>query len=619
MNPYIVFQLVCTCLWLCMHCMFMCLDTIWLCLVDMSLYLTVLQSLRAKLGPFYSKECVQDNPLLASSTMQYVNLNMVQPTQRRPVAGKVNEAVSVHLARGGVGQVPYEKVPLDYKHILSFSPPAGISRQRVLIEGVPGSGKSTLVQRMCHDWSVGRFAQDYKVVIQVTLRSLPKDQKLSLEDLIFTSVGDAANVQVVTDFVTAHQGQGVLFIFDGFDELSEEMREKSPVCDIITGHLAPHSSFMVTTRPIAAESLYHCVDRRVEISGFGCEEVEKFIREYFASNPSAGEKLLLTLYDRPHIMNLCFTPLLLLMVCYVTSLGDDSPELLSLHQLFECVIIHTINHNLKRMGKKERADSLQDVMRLFPSFNRFIQLAQEGIEKDTIIFSDLDFEVDSVFYGLFNCVKAQNRFGVISCTWHFLHLTLQEFMAALAVTKKTPEEQVTFWRRHLTLRYNKEGDFVLADDRNRTMFLFFSGLSGLSTPGMQRMLLETLNTVVKPSIRDGTPLPALCEVVAESGNEQLAQSILSPCGPTVEIDEDYLEGVGIAWCVAQHCKQVEGAGIRVGRRVVLSLAITSFISQLGDVSTLTRVELPHMKVVDGKLSQGQLNPFTTEDCLTVKC
>ena len=599
--------------------MFMCLDTIWLCLVYMSLYLTVLQPLRAKLGHFYSKECIQDNPLLASSTMQYVNLNLVQPTQRRPVAGKVDEAVSVHLARGGVEQVPHEKVPLENEHILSFSPPAGISRKRVLIEGVPGSGKSTLAQRMCHDWSVGRFAQDYKVVIQVTLRSLPKDQKLSLEDLIFTSVGDAAIVQEVTDFVTAHQGQGVLFIFDGFDELSEEMREKSPVCDIITGHLAPHSSFMVTTRPIAAESLYHCVDRRVEISGFGEEEVEKFIREYFASNPSAGEKLLSTLYDRPHIMNLCFTPLLLLMVCYVTSLGDDSPELLSLHQLFECVIIHTINHNLKRMGKKKHTDSLQDVMRLFPSFNRFIQLAQEGIEKDTIIFSDLDFEVDSVFYGLFNCVKAQNRFGVISCTWHFLHLTLQEFMAALAVTKKTPEEQVTFWRQHLTLRYDKEGYFVLADDRNRTMFLFFSGLSGLSTPGMQRMLLETLNTVVEPSIRGSTPLPELCEVVTESGNEQLAQSILFPCGPTVEIDEDCLEGVGIAWCVAQYCKQVEGAGIRVGGKYVHSLDITSFISQLGDVSTLTRVELPHMKVDDGKLSQGQFNPFTTEDCLTVKC
>ena len=586
------------------------------CMVDMSLSYFVLQPLRAKLGKYYSKGCIQGNPLLVSSTMQYVNLNLVEPKQQFPVAGNVSDETALHLAKGGVEQVPCEKEPLDYEHILSFSPPAGISRQRVLIEGVPGSGKSTLVQRMCHDWSVGRFAQDYKVVIQVTLRSLPKDQKLSLEDLIFTSVRDAAIVQEVTDFVTAHQGQGVLFIFDGFDELSEEMREKSPVCDIITGHLAPHSSFMVTTRPISAESLHPRVDRRVEISGFGKEEVKKFIMEYFASKPSAGEKLLSTLSRRPHIMNLCFIPLFLLMVCYVTSLGGDSAEVLSLHKLFECLITSTINHNLKRLGRKERAGSLKDVMRLFPSFNRLIQLAQEGIEKDTIIFSDIGFdEVDSAFHGLFNCIEARTRVaGIISRTWHFLHLTLQEFMAALAVAKKTPEEQVTFWRQHLTLRYNKKGNFVLADDRNKTMFLLYSGLSGLSIPGMQRMLLETLNTVVEPNIRRSTPLPALCEVVAESGNEQLAQSILSPCGPTVGIDGNCLRGADIAWCVAQHCKQVEGAGIRVGGKLVPSSAITSFISQLGDVSTLTRVEV--VEVDDGKLSQGQLNPFITEDYLT---
>ena len=586
-------------------------------MLDMSLFCFVLQSLRTKLGKYYSKGCIQDNPLLVSSTMQYVNLNLVEPKQQFPVAGNVCDETALHLAKGGVEQVPHEKLPLDYEHILSFSPPAGISRKRVLIEGVPGSGKSTLVQRMCHDWSVGRFAQDYKLVIQVTLRSLPKDQKLSLEDLIFTSVGDAAIVQEVTDFVTAHQGQGVLFIFDGFDELSEEMRKKSPVYNVITGHLAPHSSFVVTTRPIAAESLYHCVDRRVEISGFGDKEVKKFVREYFASfNPSAGEKLLSSLSRLPHVRNLCYVPLMCLMVCYVTSLGGDSAEvLLSLHQLFECLITSTINHNLERAGRKERAHSLKDMIQLFPSFNKLIQLALDGIEKDTIIFSDLSFdEVDSAFHGLFNCIEARTRVaGIISRTFHFLHLTLQEFMAALAMVKKTPEEQVTFWRRRLTLRYNKEGRFVLADDRYHFMFLFFSGLSGLSTPGMQRMLLETLNTVVKPSIRESTPLPELCEVVAESGNEQLAQSILSPFGPTVEIDEYFLRwGVGIAWCVAQHCKQVEGAGIRVGD-VVPSSAVASFISQLGDVSTwaLTRVELPDMEVQDyGKLSQGQLNRFT---------
>ena len=533
--------------------------------------------------------------------MRHVRLNLVQPEQRRPIAGRVDEAVAVHLARGGVEQVPHERVPLDYEDILSFSPPDGIFRQRALIEGVPGSGKSTLVQRMCHDWSVGRFAQDYKVVVQVTLRSLPKDQKLSLEDLIFTSVGDPGTVQEVADSITAHQGQEVLFMFDGFDELSEEMRENSIVCNIINGHILPLSSFVVTSRPISAESLYHCVDRRVEISGFREEEVKEYITEYFASsNPSAGRQLLSTLSLRPHIKRLCYMPLLLLMICYIVSLGGDSAELpRTLHELFELLIILTVNHNLERAGRKERAGSLQDVRWLCPSFAKLAQLALDGIEKDTIIFQDLDFEVDPALLGMFNRITVRNRFGIISHTSHFLHLTLQEFMAALAVAKKTPEEQVTFWKHHLTLRYNKEGDFVLALDRYHRLFLFYSGVSGLSTPGIQSMLLDTLNTVVKPSISRGTPLHELCEAVAESGNAQLARSILSPCGPTVVIDGDCLDDVGVAWCVGEYCKQVDGAGIRIE-----GSPVTNFISQLRDISTLVRVEVPYLYSDDGKLSHA---------------
>ena len=532
--------------------------------------------------------------------MQHVRLNLVQPEQWQPVAGRVDEAVAMHLARGGVEQVPHEKVALDYKNILSFSPSEGISRQRVLIEGVPGSGKSTLIQRMCHEWTVGCFAQDYEVVVQVTLRSLPKVQKLILEDLIFTSVGDPGTVQEVADSITAHQGQGVLFMFDGFDELSEEMRANSLVCDIINGRILPKSSFVVTTRPISAMSLYHCVDRRVEISGFGVEEVKEYITGYFASsNPSAGKQLLSTLSLRPHIKRLCYVPLLLLMICYIVSLGGDSAELpRTLHELFELLIILTVNLNLERAGWKERAGSLQDVRRHCPSFAKLAQLALDGIEKDTIIFSDLDFDVDPALLGFFNEITARNRFGIISRTSHFLHLTLQEFMAALAVAKKTPEEQVTFWKRHLTLKYNKEGDFVLAPDRYHRLFLFYSGVSGLSTPGIQSMLLDTLNTVVEPSIRWGTPLPELCAVIAESGNAQLARSILSPCGPTVVIDEDYFNDVSIAWCVGEYCKQVDGTGIKIEGN-----GVSNFISQLGDVSTLVRVEVPDL-YSDGKLSHA---------------
>ena len=47
--------------------------------------------------------------------------------------------------------------------------------------------------------------KDYERIIQVILMSLPKDQALSLEDLIYTSAGGEGVAKEVADFVITYQ------------------------------------------------------------------------------------------------------------------------------------------------------------------------------------------------------------------------------------------------------------------------------------------------------------------------------------------------------------------------------------------------------------------------------
>ena len=241
------------------------------------------------------------------------------------------------------------------------------------------------------------------------------------------SVSDEPDVEEIVRYISSNEGADVLFVFDGYDKKTEERRQKSIISEVMADRFTPLSSFVVTTRPISAERLYHCVDRRVEICGFRDEEVKEYITKYFASSKSsAGEKLLSALVTRPSIKN-------------------------------------------------------------------------------------------------------QDRFGTTTCMWHTLHLTVQEYMAGHAVAKKSPEKQVEFWRNHLKPRYDKEGRFVLTEDHYKTAFLFYCGVSGLSKPGIQRMLLDTLGTAVGPAIHAYTPLAELCEAASENKNVEFAHSIYTIC------------------------------------------------------------------------------------------
>ena len=538
--------------------------------------------------------------------MDYVKMNLIKHQKRIPRVEQDEIFASVNLCKGGVKEVPNQKVPLKYEDIFNFPPDGGGSRRGVLVEGVPGSGKTTLVKRMCRDWSNGSFAQDSKAVIQVVLRSLPKQDKLAIGDMVLTSVADKKVAADMAQYVHDYQGDGVLFILDGFDEISEEMRQSSIVRDILEGRLAPKASFLITSRPISAQSLYHLVDRRIEVTGFDEKEVEKYVTDYFAaSDVAVGKKLISTLRSRPTIRSLCYVPLLLRMVCFMTSFGKALPR--TMNELFEGLVILTVNRNLEKANIKERVNSLEDVKRLCPSFMKLAQLALEGLKNDTLVFSDVPFEIDEALLGLANCIEAQNRSGATTRTWHFLHLTLQEYFAAYALSVTPESEVIDFWRERLLFKYTETGYFVpplkyiLSADRFHTMFLLYCGVTGLgSKTGVQAMLVEAADAMFQPAIEDGSALSALCQAVSESGNRELACRVMSTCGSNVQVRLRRNLPAGIPWCIevyGQHTQEL-CLSIRGGHASPRDTAY--FLSQIKDLVTLSGLELPLRKSSDGK-------------------
>ena len=545
----------------------------------------------------------------SAKELDFVNLNLIQP--REPIPRAVQDKASVNLCKGGVGEVPNQKIPLKYEDILNFQPRGDGSRRRVLIEGVPGCGKTTLIKRMCRDWANGSFAEDSKAVIQVVLRCLPKRDDLTIEDMVFTSVRDKKEAADIAQCVRDYQGDGVVFVLDGFDEISEEMRQLSIVRDMLEGRLAPKASFIITSRPISAQSLYQVVDRRIEITGFGQREIKRFVTDYFAtSDVEVGKKLLSTLDSRPTIKSLCYVPLQLLMVCFTASHEKDLPR--TMHELFGRIVILAVNRHREKEKpeRKDYAKSLEDVMRFCPSFIKLAQLALEGLKSDTLVFSDVDFEVDEPLLGLVNSFEVPNKFGGTTRRWHFLHLTLQEYFAAYALSVAPEAVQVEFWRERLLFKYTERGRYILSDDRFRTMYLLYCGITGLrSKTGVQAMLVKAAGALFQPTIEERSALGALCEAISESGNRELAGRVISTCGSSVQVRLPHYSTLpaGLPWCIEACGQYTEELCLSIGpdslhRYTAPSRpsSVAQFVIQLNDLVTLSGLELSLERPEGGK-------------------
>ena len=117
---------------------------------------------------------------------------------------------------GKVDDVLKRKVEIDLKDV--FKKTEG-QQKKVLMEGAPGCGKSTLSLRICHQWTNGQLFQEYKLVILVRLRESTIQNAKTIADLLPRQCETMG--QDVEKEIEAINGRDILFVLDGWDELPQ--------------------------------------------------------------------------------------------------------------------------------------------------------------------------------------------------------------------------------------------------------------------------------------------------------------------------------------------------------------------------------------------------------------
>ncbi|XP_005795933.2 protein NLRC5-like isoform X3 [Xiphophorus maculatus] len=190
------------------------------------------------------------------------------------------------------------------------------------------------------------------------------------------------------------------------------------------------------------------------------------------------------------------------------------------------------------------------------------RLAWRGLEESRIIFLDEEVHLQtlesSIKSGLFSQVEVRGRDGVVVNAYCFLHLTVQEFLAALRIMTSTDVSDADLKKRFsLKTRWTTKSDqkTVFTD----SLYLYVCGLASLDcTPALevvakatglkaaqnwvqkrQALVIKLLKTLCQSATLTGPKILQLCHCVQESQNQQLAQLVVS-VRPTLELRNFWL-------------------------------------------------------------------------------
>ena len=320
----------------------------------------------------------------------------------------------------------------------------------MLIEGDPGAGKTTMTFHICKEWANGNLLKN-DFVFWVPLRFYKS--ATSIDDLF-----DKFSCPEMKDYTRQHNGKGLVFILDGWDELPDKFQSESLYRDIIFGD-SPlvHSTIIVTSRPSCSSEIAERVQRsrcHFQILGFSPKEVKDYVNIFFSNEPQSAESLLSFLQERENLRRHFYIPSTVAIVCFVFQMNDNKiPETLSqLYMQFVLLYIrfHISNRLLK---KKNKFKSLDDIPKeLSPLFLKFCQLALDMLKKDRLVFGEDDVEQMNLTESDLSCLELDNEehfdgFGMLQIfhsidhltdmekCYSFIHRAVQELLAAIAVWK----------------------------------------------------------------------------------------------------------------------------------------------------------------------------------------
>ncbi|XP_029552312.1 NACHT, LRR and PYD domains-containing protein 12 isoform X2 [Salmo trutta] len=366
-------------------------------------------------------------------------------------SGEVDKEHEVMKIEAVLRRPATQEIPIKCNDIFKPLPGQDMTIRTVLTKGVAGIGKTVSVQKFILDWIDREANQDIQFIFPIPFRelNLMKEKTLSLIDLLHDFFDD-----IKESGLSNFKKVKVLFIFDGLDECQLPLNfNRNEICcnvtksttvdvlltNLIKGNLLPSALLWITSRPAATNRIPpECVDQVTEVRGFRDEQKEKYFMKT-VSDEKLAERIIAHIKSSRSLDIMCHIP----VFCWISATvlekllckaeSGDLPKTLT--QMFLQFLIFQIIQTMRKYHEDPDTNLHWDKEIIL----KLGKLAFEHLEKGNLIFYEKDlkeFGIDirqaSLCSGVFTqMLREECMFQEV--VYSFVHLSLQEFIAALYV------------------------------------------------------------------------------------------------------------------------------------------------------------------------------------------
>ena len=382
-------------------------------------------------------------------------------------------------------------------------------RQLILIEGPPGSGKTTLTWYITQQWVEGMIFQQFNLLIRISPSNLRNN--CNLADII--PYLDPSMQKNVAKAITARNGKGVCFVIDSWDEVPHTASwQQSFLYQFVKGKVGdtlPECSIIVTSRPNASSMLRTCATSILQISEFDSLKIEEFVDKSLDEDKAI--RFFEILEEKPELHALCHLPLNVTIAVHLYRTSNN--ELPSTRtELYKALV----NTQLSRHWQSRTSDgdsameiNVSNVMELLPdemdtTFRALCKLAYIGLEEGLSSFDQVKIKkagldptakntlslmkAEKGFSKDTSLMKAEKGFSKDTTKYSFLHYTIQEFLAAYDITELEDAKQTAAVAR------------LLKKSPLSTTLPFFAGLTEMKNTDAFKLLLRVQDLPLEPHL-----------------------------------------------------------------------------------------------------------------------